>query len=164
LFFTSIGLLREVLTTVSVIVIDNQNANSLGNSGATAFSILSLANFLFVILFASFLTFRTKSIVKFVCGTTDFNETTTLFADRKVIYEMALAIMGLLLIIWTLPDLAFKLKSYIQQTQSEMPTNNFDTNFIFASTIKIVVGLIAFLNAKSLSKLIVKNNENLPKG
>jgi len=163
LFFTSIGLLREVLTTVSVIFIDKQNAHSLNESGATAFSILSLANFLFVIVFASFLTFRTKSIVKFVCKSTDFNETTNIFADRKVIYEIALVIMGLLLITWTLPDFAFKLKSHIQQIQSEMSINNFDINFIYVSAIKIVVGLIAILNAKSLSKLMVKNSDNLPK-
>ena len=101
-----------------------QNADSLTESIETAFAILILASFLFVILFASFLTFGTRWIVKLVYNSNDFNETITLFADRRVIYEIALAIMGLLLIICKLPDLAFKLGIRIQQTRSEMPTNN----------------------------------------
>jgi hypothetical protein len=163
LFFTSIGLLREVLTVTSSIAVNNQYNDSVTGSTNKAFFILCTTNFLFVMVFASVLTFKTKAIVKLVCTSTDFDETSTLFADRKVIYEMALVIMGLLLIIWTLPDLAFKLKNQIQTVQSDIPTKDYDKHFIYASTIKIVVGLIAVVNAKSISKRIVKNNEDLPK-
>ena len=160
LFFTSISLLRDVLTTFVVMTQANQNPNAFGAFDQTPFFILSIVNFAFVILFAALLTLKTKTIVKFVCKQTDYEETSTLFADRKVIYEIALVIMGLLLIVWTLPDLAFKLKNHIQLVQSNMPTKDYDTNFIITSAIKIVVGLIAIIYAKSISTTLVRDGKN----
>ncbi|MBK6953238.1 MAG: hypothetical protein IPH24_14700 [Crocinitomicaceae bacterium] len=160
LFFTSIALLRDMLTTLTVMTQAKQNPDAFGDFDQTPFFILSIANFAFVILFAAFLTFKTKTITKFVCKPTDYEETSSLFADRKVIYEMALVIMGLLSIVWTLPDFAFKLKNHIQLVQSSMPTKDFDTNFIIASAIKIVVGLIAIIYAKSISTIVIKDNKN----
>jgi len=139
LFYTSIGLLYDILATYSVIIQSKRFADDTGGFNQTPFFILSIANFVVVILFASFLTFSTKAIVKLICKPTDYNETATLFADRKVIYEMALVIMGLLLIVWTLPDLAFKLTNYIQLVQSGMPTKDYDANFLITAAIKIVV-------------------------
>lgn len=160
LFFTSISLLRDVLTTFAVMTQVKQNPGAFGDINQTPFFILSIANFAFVILFAAFLTLKTKSIVKFVCNPTDYEETSSLFAERKVIYEIALVIMGLLLIVWTLPDLAFRLKNYIQLVQSNLPTKDYDTNFIITSAIKIVVGMISVIYAKSISKILVKDNKN----
>ncbi len=160
LFFTAIGLLRDVLTSFAVMTQAKQNPDAFGDFDQTPFFILSIANFLFIIFFATFLTFKTKTIVKLVCNPTDYNETSTLFADRKVIYEMALVIMGLLLIVWTLPDFAFRLKNHIQLIQSNLPTKGYDTNFIITSAIKIVVGLIAIVYAKPISTILVKDNKN----
>ncbi len=160
LFFTSIDLLRDLLTTFAVITQAKQNPDAFGNFDQTPFFILSFSNFAFVILFAAFLTLKTKTIVKFVCKPTDYEETSSLFADRKVIYEIALVIMGLLLIVWTIPDFAFKLKNHIQLVQSNIPTKDYDTNFIITSAIKIVVGLIAIIYAKSISTIFVKDNKN----
>jgi len=160
LFFTSIGFLRDMLTTFAVLTQSKKNPDAFGDFDQTPFFILSIANFAFVILFAAFLTLKTNTIVKFVCIPTDYAETTSLFADRKVIYEIALVIMGLLLIVWTLPDLAFKLKNYIQLVQSNMSTKDYDTNFIITSAIKIVVGLIAIIYAKSISTILIKDNNN----
>lgn len=160
LFFTSIGLLRDVLTTFAVMTQTKQNPDAFSDFDQTPFFILSIANFVFVILFAAFLTLKTKTIVKLICKSTDYEETSSLFADRKVIYEMALAIMGLLLIVWTLPDFAFKLKNHIQLVQSSMPTKDYDTNFVITAAIKIVVGLFAVIYAKSISTILVKDNKN----
>lgn len=160
LLFTSISLLRDVLTTFAVMTQAKQNPDAFGDFDQTPFFILSIANFAFVILIAAFVTLKTKTIVKFVCKQTDYEETSSLFADRNVIYEIALVIMGLLLIVWTLPDFAFKLKNYIQLVQSNMPTKEYDTNFIITSAIKIVVGLIAIIYAKSISTILIKDNKN----
>ncbi|GCD78994.1 hypothetical protein [Schleiferia thermophila] len=160
LFFTSIGLLRDVLTTFAVMTQAKQNPDAFGDFDQTPFFILSIANFTFVILFAGFMTFKTKTITKLVCKPTDYEETSSLFADRKVIYELALVIMGLLIILWTLPDFAFKVKNHIQLVQSNMPTKDYDTNFIITSAIKIVVGLISIIYAKSISTILIKVDKN----
>ena len=160
LFFTSIGLLRDVLTTFVMMAQSIQNPDTVGDFDQTSFVILYIVNFILVILFATFLTFKTKTIVKLICKPTDYQETSTLFANRKVIYEIALTIMGLLLIVWTLPDFAFKLKNHIQLIQGNMPTKVYDTNFILTSALKIVVGLISITNAKSISTILVKDSKN----
>jgi hypothetical protein len=160
LFFTSIELLRYVLTTFSVITQARQNPDSFGDIDQTPFLILSITNFTGVILFALLLTFKTTTIVKFVCKPTDYNETSSLFADRKVIYEMSLVIMGLLLIAWTLPDFAFRLRSHIQLIQSGIPTKDYDTNFLFTSAIKILVGFISIIYAQTISTVLVKDNKD----
>lgn len=160
LFFTAIGLLLDVLTTFVVWTQEKQNPNAFGDFDQTPFVILSIVNFLLVILFAIFMTLKSKTITKFVCKPADYEATSSLFADRKVIYELALVIMGLLIIIWTLPDFVFKLKNHIQLVQSNIPTNNYDTNFIITSAIKISVGLIAIIYAKSISTILIKDNKN----
>jgi len=157
LFFTSIELVREVLTSFAVMTQAKLDPVAFGNFDQSPFFILSIANFVFVILIATFMTFKTETIVKLVCKPTDFVETSTLFVDRKVIYEMALAIMGLLLIVWTLPDFVFRLKNYFQLIQSNIPNKVYDTNFIITSTIKIVVGLGVVIYAKSISTILAKN-------
>lgn len=160
LFFTSIGLLHDVLTTFAVMTQAKQNPDAFGDFEQTPFFILSIANFVFAILIGAFLTLNTKTIVRFVCKPTDYEETSSLFTDRKVIYEIALVIMGLLLIVWTLPDLAFKLKNHIQLVQSNLPTIDYDTNFIITSAIKIVFGLIAIVFAKSISTILINDKKN----
>jgi hypothetical protein len=160
LLFTSIGLLRDVLTTYAVTTQARQNPEAFGDFDQAPFFILSIANFVFVILFATFMTLKTKTIVNLVCKSTDYEETSSLFADRKVIYEIALAIMGLLLIVWTLPEFAFKLKNYVQLVQSSRAIKDYDTNFLATSAIKIVLGLIAVIYAKSIATMLVKDNKN----
>jgi hypothetical protein len=159
LFFTSIALLRDMMTTYSVLTQSKQNPEAFGGFDQTPFFILSITNFGLVILFAMFLTLKTKTIVKFVCRPTDYEETSSLFADRKVIYEIALVIMGLLVIVWTFPDFFFKLKNHIQNVQNSIPTKDYDINFIITSAIKIIVGLIAIIYAKSISTILVKDNK-----
>jgi hypothetical protein len=160
LFFTSIGLLREVLTTYTVITQIKQNQDGLSGIDQTPLFFLSIANFAIVVLFALFMILKTKTITKLVCKPTDYEETSSLFIDRKSIYELALVIMGLLIIVWTLPDFAFKLKIYIQLVRSNMETNDYETNFIITSAIKIVVGLIAIIYAESISTILIKDNKN----
>jgi hypothetical protein len=73
---------------------------------------------------------------------------------------MSLVITGLLLVIWTLPEFAYKLKNYIQLLQINMTTKYNDTNFLITSAIKIVLGIIAVIFAKSISTALVKDKNN----
>src|SRR5688500_5773200 len=96
LFFTCIGLLSDVLATLAMMSQTDQFTPG-DTSMYRMLFLLSIANFLFVALFTAFLTFKTRTIVKFVCKPADYEASSTLFADRKVMYEMALVVMGLLL-------------------------------------------------------------------
>lgn len=160
LFFTSIGLLRDVFSSIAVALIETkQFSNRHNDFNQTPFVILSITNFVIVIVFAAILTFKSKSIVKSVCKPSDYSETASLFADRKVIYEIALIIMGLFLILWTLPDLAIKLKRHIQLVQNNAPSHLFDTDFIITSVIKIAIGLLAVIYGKSFSRFLTKDEK-----
>lgn len=159
LFFTCTALLREVLTYILSMVNNSLQPNTNGGFNETPFFILALVNLVFVVWFASFLTFRTKTIVRLVCISEDYEETSTLFADRKVIYEIALVLMGLLLIIWTLPDFVFQLKNYYSMVQFNVDNKNYIKSFILTSAIKIIVGLIAIIYAKAIAKIIVRDHK-----
>ena len=62
LFFTSITLFLDVLTTFAVMTQAKQNPEAFGDFNQTPFFILSITNFVFFILFATFLTLRTKTM------------------------------------------------------------------------------------------------------
>lgn len=159
LFFTTIELLNDVLTTFTVWATANQTKGVFDGVNYLLFFILAIVSFAIKLFFAAFFTFRTKVVAKFICGPKDYRETATLFTERKEVYEMALVIMGLLLIIWTIPDLVFKLRTHIQLVQSNTPTDYYDTAFIVTAAIKVTVGLAATIFAKPVSSILVKGNK-----
>jgi len=159
LFFTSISLIREILMAFALISQEKQ-FNVTADDFSKTMLILSIVNFVLVILFAAFLTFKTKSIVKLVCKQTDFEETSSLFADRKVIYEIALVVMGMLLFLWTIPEFVFKLKNYFLFGQIKMPDMYNEKYFIGVALIKIIVGLLSIIFAKWIASILVKENRN----
>lgn len=159
LFFKVIELLNHVITACVLYFQTKNNPQLFGNFDQKPLFILSIVNLVLVILFASLLTFKTKMLVKLVCKPDDYTDTASLFADRKVIYEMALLIMGLFTVVWALPDFIFQIKNYLQLKDS-LPDNDNSTNFILQSGIKIVIGLVAIVYANVLAKLFVRNNKN----
>lgn len=160
-FFRVVGLIYDLLATFAVMAQEQEFLGSSDNVYLMLF-LLSIVNFVVVFLFAWFLTFKTKAIVKYVCKPIDYEETSSLFADRKVIYEIALAIMGLLLILWTLPDFIIKLKNYMVLSEMDMPRTDPETNFIITAGIKIVVGLIAVIYAKSIAPFLAQDKKSEP--
>lgn len=159
LFFTAIELFNNVLIYCMFYFQAKTNPNLFGNFDQRPLFILSIVYLILVILFASLLTFKTKMLVKLVCKPDDYTDTASLFADRKVIYEMALLIMGLLTIVWALPDFIFQVKNYLQLKDS-LPNNDNSINFIVQSGIKIAIGLVAVVYANVIAKLFVRNNKN----
>ncbi|MCL7989059.1 hypothetical protein M8998_14010 [Sphingobacterium sp. lm-10] len=158
LLFTCIDLLTAALATSALLIHAKQNPEMFESFGQTPFLILSIANLVFVVLFALFLTLKTKTIVKFVCKPSDYEERSMLSVDRELIYEIALVLMGLILVVWTLPDFAIKLKEHITLVQSDVPTNEYDTNFVITAAIKIALGITAVIYSKSLAVGLGKVN------
>src|SRR5439155_3946369 len=115
---TVIGTLRDVLTYVAFATQSKEYSDASAQFNQAPFLIVSIFIFMLLLAFALLLTFKTKVIVKKICSPTDFEETAHLFTGKKVIYEMALIIAGLLLILWTFPDFVFKLMNYLLVVRS----------------------------------------------
>ncbi len=160
LLFTSIDLLSTVFAAFAIMAQMNQNIQVSDDFVQIPFLVLSIVNFGLVVAFALFLTLKTQVIVRFVCSPTDYEETSSLFADRKVIYEIALVLMGLILVVWTLPDFVINLREHVRLVQSDTPTNQQDMNFVITAAVKIALGLIAVIYAKSISVLLLKVSKN----
>ncbi|WP_183559439.1 hypothetical protein [Mucilaginibacter sp. SP1R1] len=109
--------------------------------------IINGVSFLLLLLLAVFLIAKTKFITRLVTNVTDQQENVKLFADRKVIYEIALIIIGGLLIVNTLPDLIYRL--YNLSTAS-------DQSDVVSSCSKIFIGIITVAFGKRIAAYFAK--------
>ena len=108
---------------------------------------LNIANFVLMLAFAIFLIAGTRFITRLVTNTADRQENVKLFADRKVIYEIALIIIGGLLIVNALPDLLYRLYNL---------SNVSDQNSVISSVTKIFVGIITVAYGKRIAAFFAK--------
>jgi hypothetical protein len=158
---TVIGTLRDILTYVAFDIQAKQDSDPSQQFTLVPFFVASFVIFILMISFAFLLIFKTKAVVKRVCSPSDFEETAQLFTEKKVVYEMALIITGLLLIVWTLPEFAFRLMDYILLIRGGAHAKSYDTNFLIIAALKILVGFFSIAKAKSLSLFFAKEKENL---
>lgn len=108
---------------------------------------LNIANFVLMLAFSIFLIAGTRFITRLVTTTADRQENVKLFADRKVIYEIALIIIGGLLIVNSLPDLLYRLYNL---------SNVSDQNSVISSITKIFVGIITVAYGKRIAAFFAK--------
>ncbi|WP_295718570.1 hypothetical protein [Mucilaginibacter sp.] len=108
---------------------------------------LNIANFVLMLAFSIFLIAGTRFITRLVTTTADKQENVKLFADRKVIYEIALIIIGGLLIVNSLPDLLYRLYNL---------SNVSDQNSVISSITKIFVGIITVAYGKRIAAFFAK--------
>ena len=122
---------------------------------------ISILNVILLSLLSIFMMFKTKIIAKRICSQSDFEEDVKLFADPKTIYEILLNLNGLLLVIWTLPEFAYKLKNYILAEQIKGWHADIDYNFLVISSIKIIFGIFILVISKPLSKYFAGSQKQL---
>ncbi len=159
LFYKSIDLLNGMLATVVLLTQAKENMMVFGDVSQTPILLLTIGNFLTVIVLASFLTWKTKTIVSWICRPADYEDTAaSLPVSKEVIYEGALVLLGLIVVVWTLPEFLVKLKEHIDLVQSDTPRNQYDINFVLTSAIKIALGLLSIIYAKSLALILVKRS------
>jgi hypothetical protein len=94
-----------------------------------------------------FLIAGTKLITRAVTNATDKQENIKLFADRKVIYEIALIIIGGLLIVNNVPDLLYRIYN--------MSSEN-DKNAVISSITRVFVGILAVAFGKRIAIFFAK--------
>lgn len=108
---------------------------------------LNIINFIFLLALSVFLIAGTKLITRLITDTTDRQEDVKLFAESKVIYEIALIIIGGLLIVNTVPDLLYRLYNLSSGT---------DQNAIMSSVAKILVGILTVAFGKRIAAFFAK--------
>ncbi|WDF80944.1 hypothetical protein PQ469_13110 [Mucilaginibacter sp. KACC 22773] len=108
---------------------------------------LNIINFIFILALSIFLIAGTKLITRAVTTATDKQENVKLFADRKVIYEIALIIIGGLLIVNNVPDLLYRIYN--------MSSEN-DKNAVISSITKVFVGILAVAFGKRIAIFFAK--------
>lgn len=104
-------------------------------------------SFALLLILAVFLIAKTKFITRLVTNVSDQQENVKLFADRKVIYEIALVIIGGLLIVNSLPDLMYRL--YNLSTVG-------DQRDVVSSCARIFIGIITVAYGKRIAAYFAK--------
>jgi hypothetical protein len=120
---------------------------------------IGIFGLLLTIFISWLMIFRTKFVVSKICSQNDFEENAKLFAEKKVIYEIAIITMGLLLIGWTLPEFTFKFVVYIGQLKLGESTRISDYNYVMISGLKVLIGVFAILLSKTISTYFGKSKE-----
>ena len=104
-----------------------------------------------MLTFATLFIFKSRAIVEKICKPADFGENAKLFAERNIVYEIALTLMGLIVIIWSLPEFIVNFRYYLQMTEFRMAQDRSLTTPLIIGGLKIAVGLIAVFYARSIS-------------
>jgi hypothetical protein len=156
---------REVISYATVLIQTHDKPGQFGGFDQTPIFIVTLFNFLLLTIFTWLLIFKTRKLTSLICTKEDYSETAKLFTDEKTIIEIAIILVGLMTIIFTIPEFTVKLKNYVFIVQNNFtPTMN-DESFLFIAGLQITVGIIALLYAKKISSYVSKekkeNNENV---
>jgi hypothetical protein len=151
LFATAvIGGIESVLSSFAFVGQAKENSDSSMNW--TVYLVIAVAQLALLVFFSAFVFFKANFIVRKICPTTDFEENAKLFAEPKIIYEIALIVTALLLIIETLPQFGYELKSYYQAEHDRFFKANASLKYLWISTAKLLVGIFLLLLARQLSR------------
>jgi uncharacterized membrane protein len=110
-------------------------------------------------LISLFFFFKANFIVRKICSASDFEENAYFFAQPTAIYEMALIVTGLLLIIWMLPEFGYQCKNFYQTEHNKLFKGTVNLKSLWVSTAKIFVGTFLLLLAKQLSGYFGKSRK-----
>ena len=160
LIIVLIGQLKEILISLAVLnQIWQDPGHTDGNYPILIFWTMLLC---FVLLgcFAYYLIFKSAKITRLICKPGDYENPVNFTANKTVIYEISLILLGLVTIVLTLPDFAFRLKGYISLIQNDIPTQKTDTAFLITSALKIIIALLAITNERGLARYFGREKVN----
>ena len=110
------------------------------------------------ILFTFFLLFKTKNIVAVISQPEDFSEEYNFNINSMSLYYLSLIILGLFLIIDTLPSIAYDINSWWQMNKyhgnyaGSVP----ETKWFFINAIKLAFGMLFLVSHKRIAPWIMK--------
>jgi hypothetical protein len=118
--------------------------------------IVSLISFLVLTIFTILLIFRSRQITKLICQASDYKQEVVLFTSKKSVYEIALILFGLIILINTVPDFTYKLKGHIQDIQNNVPAIPDNIAYLITTGLKITVGIISLFYSDQISNYFSK--------
>lgn len=122
------------------------------SSNEMLFGGVSFFVFIIMILLDLCFIFKTDKIVRLICKSSDFEQDVQFAVSRKTVYEIALVLMGMIIIVWALPDFIYKMWNYVQSLQLSTQ----DKGSLVTSGIKIIIGLVAVVYSTAIANFLVK--------
>lgn len=152
-----INQLKELSAYATILTQQLSNQDSLNPINPLSLLAVMTISFLLLSLFTGLLIFRTKEITKLVCKKEDYEHSIIQLTDKRVIYEIALVLGGLIMISLALPEFALQLKIYFQQQNYSPSSNSLDTSFLFICGIKISLGFLFIRFSTTISNYFAKS-------
>ena len=156
----TIGLIWDIIYSIFSMLNINQFNDTNRDIEQTPIFILSLMYFLFMLFIASILTFKTNSILRLVNRQYSIDKSSDKIVDIKTVLEIVLTCMGLLLIIWTFPDIENRLESYIRVVLKPMTYSENYILLISRPIINIGFGILTIYYSKAISVFLTKDRDS----
>jgi len=124
--------------------------------------LITLVYWALYIGFIYLLLFKTKWIVKKICVESDYAENAQLFADKKTIFEIALLIIGGVMVVSALPDLGYRIYDFFMTFRTmglNISIKNNETRNTVTSIIKLVIGILIALDARPLAAFLTREKK-----
>ena len=126
------------------------------------YRVLSIVNMLLILIISLLFIFKTGMIVRIIGSSKNYEEQVSMPLDRKSLYEIAILMTGLILLIWTLPEFSIQLRNQIiymrEVILKDMPGwhTSIETTFLIVDGIKIIVALFAIVSARPLASFFAR--------
>ena len=158
LFVSTISHAIEGVLAWIPIISFNQGTTYGNQNEILTYWVIGILNIVLTFSIALFLIFGAKSIVRKICRHEDFEENVKLFAEPKEIYQIAIILSGLLLIIWTLEEVSWQIKYYLMSQKLYDKNQYSETDFrrLWVSISRIIIGIFLIQLSKSISEYFGK--------
>ena len=127
------------------------------------YSCLHISGKIIIILIYLFFAFlfiaKTKYVTKKICSPSNFEESATIFTDKKSAYEVALKIGGFLFIVWTVIDFLIKFIYYSLTSRMYAYDNYEDQNYLNILLVKIILGTFVIMVSSRIASFLAKEKK-----
>jgi len=150
-----INQLRDVMMYASFLM-QSKNNVSLSDVDQTPLFLISVFSFLITTLFAGFLIFKTKNVVKIISRKEEPDKIINLISNKENIYQVATTIIGFTIIVLTIPQFGVELKNYVQLIQNSTFVNSSSSNLLLISGLKVVLGIAVIIYSNPIAVFLAK--------
>ncbi len=157
LLYNLFNLIREVILTFVMLLGSNNHLDKVGGPMQLGFLIVNLISVVLLYTFFYLSVFKTRTITEIICKVDDYTENAQIILDKHAIYEIALTLIGLVIIALLLPDFVVKLECYFQRKQIGVLSNTNEMGRIISLGIKVMIGYIFIRYSRTIANFSVKN-------
>jgi len=158
LFVKLLALFDELISAFTFYVYLSDN-NITRQSDNKIILTVAVIQFLITLSAAVFMTFGSKLITRKICSDQDFeSKDILLFSDKKSLIEIVLYVIGILLIVYSIPDFLSRLFSF-SQTRNEIFSRDMGTTILIAFIVRIAIGLLIIIYNDKLIHFFFKDKK-----